>query len=75
MWLANAENTVVINSDNVGYIFIAYYDESIVIRAHMHDGNRVTLRKFLHEDEKAAFDEFAAIQARLERDHQRRWRY
>ena len=75
MWLANAENTVVINSDNVGYIFIAHYDESIVIRAHMHDGNRVTLRKFLHEDEKAALDEFTAIQARLERDHQRRWRY
>lgn len=75
MWLANAENTVVINSDNVEYIFIAHYDESIVIRAHMHDGNRVTLRNFLHEDEKDAFDEFAALQARLERDHQRRWRY
>lgn len=73
MWLRNDEGTVLVNSDNIAYVFIAHYEENIVIRASMPDGGRVTLRKLPVDDEDGALREFEFIQGQLDRDHQRRW--
>lgn len=75
MWIANDDCTVLVNSDNVAYLFIARYDENIVIRASMKDGHRVTLRKLPPDNEPIALHEFNQMRGLLERDHQRRWRY